>query len=221
MIVAGLPTIVPTLVSELVTSAFTVSPPRSSCVVTHLSVVGLSRAASHANRDVGGERIRREVVAVQDEPGRIDRHVARAVVVARRLDRERRRAERTALDVELSPRRSLVTLVNVTLVPPATVPSRVIVASVGVVARHRHRHRARRRRAERDADGHLQIAADGRVGAIVMFGAVTVAVTDWKSLGVEKPSGVDTLIVVVPAVGRIEDHVLERVAAGERRRTAA
>ena len=46
LMVAGLPMIVPTFVSELVTSAFTVSPARSSCVVTHLSVVGWSRAAS-------------------------------------------------------------------------------------------------------------------------------------------------------------------------------
>ena len=33
-----------------------------------------------------------------------------------------------------------------------------------------------------------------------MFGAVTVAVIDWRLLGVWKPAGVVTLIVVVPAV---------------------
>src|SRR5687767_6837415 len=44
--IVALPTMVPTAVFELVTGTFTVSPPRSSCVDTHASVVGWSRAAS-------------------------------------------------------------------------------------------------------------------------------------------------------------------------------
>ena len=37
-----------------------------------------------------------------------------------------------------------------------------------------------------------------------MFGELTVAVIDWKLLGVLKPAGVVMLIVVVPSGHRIE-----------------
>ncbi len=46
-----------------------------------------------------------------------------------------------------------------------------------------------------------------------MFGAVTVAVIDWKLLGVAKPAGVVTLIVVVPcAAGSKARCEIQRVA---------
>ena len=56
---------------------------------------------------------------------------------------------------------------------------------------------------------------------IVMFGAVTVAVIDWRLPGVWKPAGVVTLIVVVPAVaGSNGGAEIHRVAGVEHRGTA-
>ena len=109
---------------------------------------------------------------------------------------------------------------NVRLVPPATVPSLVIVAIVplllvtvtvtglgGVAPRLTNKDVCRSR---------PTVALP-----IEMFGAVTVAVIDWRLLGVVKPAGVVRLTVLVPdATGSKAVPKFDEDVAGEDRWTA-